>query len=172
MRQTSQHRWITQHVAKTTYNIIILDQKDTEIGKSLQNILMDIPSSTENKNLPLFLSIDKSWKGSGYTVSFHPKEHTDQRIVRKTSLHPRRHDSQVLHPTRNQGGRAHDLESYHQEGLLGRRQGGQQPSGTRRRHDVQDPSNIGDGGRTRQTKSVFRAGKTDNSVLTFTEGSK
>jgi hypothetical protein len=44
-----QQGWITQHVAKTTYDIINLDKKDTEIGKSLQNLLMDIPSSTGNK---------------------------------------------------------------------------------------------------------------------------
>jgi hypothetical protein len=55
-----QHGWITQHVAKMTYDIINLDQKDTEIGKSLRNLLMNISSSTGKRNLPLFLSINKA----------------------------------------------------------------------------------------------------------------
>jgi hypothetical protein len=50
LRNRQHGGWITQHVAKTTNNIISsLDKKDTEIGKSLQNLLMDIPSSTGNK---------------------------------------------------------------------------------------------------------------------------
>ncbi len=44
-----QHGWITQHVAKTTYDIINLDQKDKDIGKSLRNLIMDIPSSQHRK---------------------------------------------------------------------------------------------------------------------------
>jgi hypothetical protein len=75
-----QHGWITQHVAKTAIN---LDKKDIEFGTSLQNLLMDIPSSTGNKSLPLFLSIDKSWKGSGYTFSFHPDKNDEASVTIK-----------------------------------------------------------------------------------------
>jgi hypothetical protein len=57
-----QHGWTTQHVAKTTYDLVNLNHKDKTIGQTLRNILMDIPSSTGNKETPLFLSIDKSWK--------------------------------------------------------------------------------------------------------------
>jgi hypothetical protein len=35
---------------------------------------MDIPSTPGNKTTPLFLSIDKSWKGGVYTFSFHPNK--------------------------------------------------------------------------------------------------
>jgi hypothetical protein len=78
-----QHGWITQKIAKTTYDIINLDQKDIEIGTSFQNLLMDITSSTGNKNFQLLFSIDKSWKGSGYMFSFHPDKNNEASMTIK-----------------------------------------------------------------------------------------
>jgi hypothetical protein len=44
---------------------------------------MKIPSSTGNKTLPLFLSINKSWKGSRYTFSFHPDKNDEASMTIK-----------------------------------------------------------------------------------------
>jgi hypothetical protein len=78
-----QHGWTTQHVAKTTYDLVNLDHKDKTIGQTLRNILMDIPSSTGNKEIPLFLSINKSWKGGGYTFLYHPDKRYEACMIIK-----------------------------------------------------------------------------------------
>ena len=83
-----QHGWITQHVAKTTYDLVNLDHKDKDLGKTLRNIIMDIPSTSGNKETPLFLSIDKSWKGGGYTFSFHPDKRDEANMTIK-GMYPR-----------------------------------------------------------------------------------
>jgi hypothetical protein len=78
-----QHGWTTQHMAKTTDDIVNLDHKIKTIGQTLRKILTDIPSTTGNKETPLFLSIDTSWKGGSYTFLFQPDKRDKASMIIK-----------------------------------------------------------------------------------------
>jgi hypothetical protein len=138
---------------------------------------MDIPSSTGNKHTPLFLSIDKSWKGNGYTFSFHPDKNDEASMTvkglyaRLAYVHGEKIHKYFTPPAIEAGVRmtwdpltkkVSSEEDREVNDLLGLDDDMtfKIPPITETEADIS------------KRKIVFRAEKTDDSVLTFTEGSK
>ena len=138
---------------------------------------MDIPSSTGNKKLPLFLSIDKSWKGNGYTFSFHPDKNDEASMTikglyaRLAYVYGEKIHKYFTPPAIEAGVRmtwdpitkkVSSEEDREVDELLGLDDD----------MTFKIPASTDTEAELGTRKIVFRAEKTDDSVLTFTEGSK
>jgi hypothetical protein len=118
-----QHGWITQHVAKTAYDLVNLDHKDKDLGETLCNIIMDIPSTTGNTDTSLFLSIDKSWKGGGCTFLFLPGKRDEANMTIKGMYARLAHTyGDKIHKcfthASDRSRNAHDMGPYDEESVL------------------------------------------------------
>ena len=75
-------RWSIQCQARTTYNLNVIN-KTAKNDKTLCDMIIALPSKTGNTTTPLFMSIDLPWKGSGYTIQFHPDKAMEASMVIK-----------------------------------------------------------------------------------------
>jgi hypothetical protein len=81
-----QDGWCRQHQAKITTDFSDVDHVDRESKKSLREMILTLPATTGHKSTPLFNAIDKSWRGNGYNISFHPDKAAEASVVLKSLL--------------------------------------------------------------------------------------
>ena len=81
-----QDLWSKQHVAKSRDDIVEIDRVCKDQDMTLRDMIMSIKS--QENDTPVFASIDKKWRGTGYNFSFHPSKSMEALMVLK-GLFPR-----------------------------------------------------------------------------------
>jgi hypothetical protein len=83
-----QDGWCQQHQAKTIDMIAAFDTTIAgRTGKTLRDMIMAIPATTNNTSTPLYMAINAPWRGKGFIISYHPGK-ADEAATILNGLYP------------------------------------------------------------------------------------